>query len=133
MGVITDPIADMLTRIRNANTAFHETVEMPSSKLKREVARILKEEGFIRDFEIAEGVTQPKLRITLKYGPERERVINGMKRVSRPGLRVYSSKTEIPRVLGGLGIVIVSTSKGVMTGKAARRAGCGGEVLAQVW
>jgi small subunit ribosomal protein S8 len=133
MGVITDPIADMLTRIRNANTAFHETVEMPSSKLKREVARILKEEGFIRDFEIAAGDVQSKLRITLKYGPERERVINGMKRVSRPGLRVYSSKSEIPRVLGGLGIVIVSTSKGVMTGKAARRAGCGGEVLAQVW
>jgi small subunit ribosomal protein S8 len=134
MGVITDPIADMLARIRNANLAFHESVAMPLSKVKREVARILKEEGFIRDFEVVDnGTPQATLRITLKYGPERERVITGMKRISRPGLRVYSSKTEIPRVLGGLGIVIVSTSKGIMTGRAARREGCGGEVLAQVW
>jgi small subunit ribosomal protein S8 len=133
MGVTTDPIADMLTRIRNANLAYHETVEIPLSKIKREVARILKEEGFIRDFEVVEQVPQGKLKITLKYGPERERVINGLKRVSRPGLRVYRNRAEIPRVLGGLGITIVSTSKGIMTGKTARREGCGGEVLAQVW
>jgi small subunit ribosomal protein S8 len=133
MGVTTDPIADMLTRIRNANLAYHETVEMPLSKIKREVARILKEEGFIRDFEVVEQVPQGKLKIVLKYGPERERVINGLKRVSRPGLRVYRNRQDIPRVLGGLGITIMSTSKGIMTGKTARREGCGGEVLAQVW
>lgn len=133
MGVITDPIADMLARIRNANTAFHQTVEMPNSRTKRELARILKEEGFIRDFEVIVAPPQGKLKITLKYGPEREPVITGLRRISRPGLRVYAPKTEIPRVLGGLGIVIMSTSKGIMTGRNAKREGFGGEVLAFVW
>ncbi|MGP6158212.1 MAG: 30S ribosomal protein S8 [Vulcanimicrobiaceae bacterium] len=133
MGVVTDPIADMLTRIRNANTANHQTVDMPASKMKKAIAAILKEEGFIRDFEsVAEG-PQGTLRVTLKYGPEKEKVITGLRRISRPGLRVYSSRSEIPRVLGGLGLVIVSTSKGIMSGKQAKREGFGGEVLAYVW
>jgi small subunit ribosomal protein S8 len=133
MGVVTDPIADMLTRIRNANTANHQTVEMPASKMKQAIAVILKEEGFIRDYEFVAGVPQGKLRVTLKYGPEKEKVITGLRRISRPGLRVYSSCSEIPRVLGGLGLVIVSTSKGIMSGKQAKREGFGGEVLAYVW
>jgi small subunit ribosomal protein S8 len=133
MGVVTDPIADMLTRIRNANTANHQTVDMPASKMKKAIAVILKQEGFIRDFEfVAEG-PQGTLRVTLKYGPEKEKVITGLRRISRPGLRVYSSCSEIPRVLGGLGLVIVSTSKGIMSGKQAKREGFGGEVLAYVW
>jgi len=133
MGVITDPIADMLTRIRNANTANHETVDVPASKMKEDVAVILKEEGFIRSYErVVEG-PQGFLRITLKYGPEKEKVITGLRRISRPGLRVYTSRTEIPRVLGGLGLVIISTSKGIMSGKRAKREGFGGEVLAYVW
>jgi small subunit ribosomal protein S8 len=134
VGVITDPIADMLTRIRNANTANHETVDIPTSKMKEAVAAILKEEGFIRSFErvAAEG-PQSVLRVTLKYGPEKEKVITGLRRISRPGLRVYTSRTEIPRVLGGLGLVIISTSKGIMSGKRAKREGFGGEVLAYVW
>jgi small subunit ribosomal protein S8 len=133
MGVVTDPIADMLTRIRNANTANHQTVEMPASKMKQAIAVILKEEGFIRGYEFVAGVPQGKLRVTLKYGPEKEKVITGLRRISRPGLRVYSSCSEIPRVLGGLGLVIVSTSKGIMSGKQAKREGFGGEVLAYVW
>jgi small subunit ribosomal protein S8 len=133
MGVVTDPIADMLTRIRNANTANHETVDIPASKIKRSVAQILKEEGFIRDFELISQGPQGIIRIHLKYGPDREKVITGLRRISRPGLRVYTSKSEIPRVLGGLGLVIMSTSKGVMSGKRAKREGCGGEVLAYVW
>lgn len=133
MGVITDPIADMLTRIRNANTANHETVDIPASRMKRAVAQILKDEGFIRDFEVLTEGPQGTLRVTLKYGPEKEKVITGLRRISRPGLRVYTSKTEIPRVLGGLGLVIMSTSKGVMSGKRAKREGYGGEVLAYVW
>ena len=133
MGVITDPIADLLTRIRNANTAHHPTVDIPASKTKRAVAEILKEEGFVREVErVAEG-PQGTLRITLKYGPEKEKVITGLRRISRPGLRVYTSRTEIPRVLGGLGLVIISTSKGIMSGKRAKREGYGGEVLAYVW
>jgi small subunit ribosomal protein S8 len=133
MGVITDPIADMLTRIRNANTANHPTVDIPASKMKLAVAEILKEEGFIRAYEqVAEG-PQGTLRVTLKYGPEKEKVITGLRRISRPGLRVYTGRTEIPRVLGGLGLVIMSTSKGIMSGKRAKREGCGGEVLAYVW
>jgi len=133
MGVITDPIADMLTRIRNANTANHPTVDIPASKMKFAVAEILKEEGFIRSFErVAEG-PQGTLRVTLKYGPEKEKVITGLRRISRPGLRVYTARGEIPRVLGGLGLVIMSTSKGIMSGKRAKREGCGGEVLAYVW
>jgi small subunit ribosomal protein S8 len=133
VGVITDPIADMLTRIRNANTAHHETVDIPASKMKKAVAVILKEEGFIRDFELLAEGPQGTLRVRLKYGPEKEKVITGLRRISRPGLRVYTSRTEIPRLLGGLGLVIMSTSKGIMSGKQAKREGCGGEVLAYVW
>jgi small subunit ribosomal protein S8 len=133
MGVITDPIADMLTRIRNANTAHHEIVDIPASKMKKAVAGILKEEGFIRDFEVVAEGPQGTLRVKLKYGPEKEKVITGLRRISRPGLRVYTSRTEIPRLLGGLGLVIMSTSKGIMSGKQAKREGCGGEVLAYVW
>jgi small subunit ribosomal protein S8 len=133
MGVITDPIADMLTRIRNANTANHVTVDVPASRMKRAVAEILKQEGFIRDFEVVTEGPQGAIRITLKYGPEKEKVITGLRRISRPGLRVYTSRTEIPRVLGGLGLVIISTSKGIMSGKQAKREGFGGEVLAYVW
>ncbi|MGH7728233.1 MAG: 30S ribosomal protein S8 [Candidatus Binataceae bacterium] len=133
MGVVTDPIADMLTRIRNANTAHHETVDIPASRTKRALARILKDEGFIVDFEsLAEG-PQGTLRVRLKYGPDKEKVITGLRRISRPGLRVYTTRSEIPRLLGGLGLVIMSTSKGIMSGKRARREGCGGEVLAYVW
>ena len=133
MGVVTDPIADMLTRIRNANTANHESVDIPASRMKRAIAEILKEEGFIRNYEVVSEGPQGTLRVTLKYGPEKEKVITGLRRISRPGLRVYSSRTEIPRVLGGLGLVILSTSKGIMSGKRAKREGCGGEVLAYVW
>jgi small subunit ribosomal protein S8 len=133
MGVVTDPIADMLTRIRNANTANHENVDIPASRMKRAIAEILKEEGFIRSYEVVSEGPQGTLRVTLKYGPEKEKVITGLRRISRPGLRVYSSRTEIPRVLGGLGLVILSTSKGIMSGKRAKREGCGGEVLAYVW
>jgi small subunit ribosomal protein S8 len=133
MGVITDPIADMLTRIRNANTANHEVVDIPVSKMKTAVAEILKEEGFIRSYEVVPQQPQGVLRVTLKYGPEKEKVITGLRRISRPGLRVYTSRTEIPRVLGGLGLVIISTSSGIMSGKRAKREGFGGEVLAYVW
>ncbi|MDQ6932058.1 MAG: 30S ribosomal protein S8 [Candidatus Eremiobacteraeota bacterium] len=133
MGVITDPIADMLTRIRNANTANHESVDIPASRMKKSVARILKDEGFINDFAQVNEGPQGVLRITLKYGPEKEKVITGLRRISRPGLRVYTNKTEIPRVLGGLGLVIISTSKGIMSGKRAKKEGYGGEVLAYVW
>jgi small subunit ribosomal protein S8 len=133
MGVITDPIADMLTRIRNANTANHQTVDIPASRMKKAIAEILKEEGFIREVELRAEGPQSTLRVTLKYGPEKEKVITGLRRISRPGLRVYSSRSEIPRVLGGLGLVIISTSKGIMSGKRAKREGYGGEVLAYVW
>ncbi len=133
MGVITDPIADMLTRIRNANTANHQTVDIPASRSKKAVAQILKDEGFIRDIDVVAEGPQGTLRITLKYGPEKEKVITGLRRISRPGLRVYTSRTEIPRVLGGLGLVIISTSRGIMSGKRAKREGFGGEVMAYVW
>lgn len=131
--VMSDPIADMLTRIRNANTVRHEVVEFPASKIKREICEILKREGFIRDAEYIEDNKQGIIRIFLKYGPNNERVITGLKRISKPGLRVYSKSTEIPRVLGGLGIAILSTSKGIMTDKEARAAKTGGEVLCYVW
>lgn len=131
--VMTDPIADMLTRIRNANMVRHEKLEVPASKIKHAVANLLKEEGFIRDVEYVEDNKQGILRIFLKYGADNERVINGLKRISKPGLRVYASKGEIPRVLGGLGIAVLSTSKGVMTDKQARQQQVGGEVLAYVW
>ncbi len=130
---MTDVIADMLTRVRNALVAKHETVEIPASNEKKEIARILLEEGFISSYDVvAEGV-QGKIVITLKYGPNGEKVISGLKRVSKPGLRVYANCAELPKVLGGLGIAIISTSKGVMTDKQARKIGHGGEVLAYVW
>ncbi len=133
MSVVTDPIADLLTRIRNANTANHESVDVPASRMKRAILEILKGEGFISDFAMHTEGPQGVLRVRLKYGPEREKVITGLRRISRPGLRVYAAKTEIPRVLGGLGIVIISTSKGILSGKQAKAAGVGGEVLAYVW
>ncbi|HVR45932.1 MAG TPA: 30S ribosomal protein S8 [Candidatus Binatia bacterium] len=130
---VTDPIADMLTRIRNANTANHKTVDMPASRTKQAIAKILQDEGFIESFErLAEG-PQGTIRIQLRYGPEKEKIITGLRRISRPGLRVYTGKTEIPRVLGGLGLVIMSTPQGIMSGKRAHKRGIGGEVLAYVW
>ncbi|KQL41446.1 MULTISPECIES: 30S ribosomal protein S8 [Bacillaceae] len=131
--VMTDPIADMLTRIRNANMVRHEKLEFPGSNLKKEVAEILKREGFIRDVEYIEDDKQGIIRIFLKYGVNNERVITGLKRISKPGLRVYAKADEVPRVLNGLGVAIVSTSKGVMTDKEARQAKTGGEILAYVW
>lgn len=130
---MSDPIADMLTRIRNANMVRHEKVEVPASKIKKEIAEILKREGFIRDAEYIEDNKQGIIRIFLKYGPNNERVITGLKRISKPGLRVYAKASEIPKVLGGLGIAILSTSKGVMTDKEARQAKTGGEVICYVW
>jgi small subunit ribosomal protein S8 len=131
--VMTDPIADMLTRIRNANSVLHEKVEIPGSNIKGAIAAILKTEGFIKDFEKIPDKKQNVIRIVLKYGPNRDKVITGLKRISKPGLRVYAKKDQLPRVLGGLGIAIISTSQGLMTDKAARKAGLGGEVLAYVW
>jgi len=130
---MTDPIADMLTRIRNANTVRHEIVEIPASNLKKEIAEMLKREGFVRDAEYIEDDKQGIIRVFLKYGANQERVITGIKRISKPGLRVYANSHEIPRVLGGLGIAIISTSQGVLTDKEARKARTGGEVLAYVW
>ena len=130
---ITDPIADMLTRIRNANNAKHETVDVPASNMKKSIAQILLDEGYIKSFQIIDDCTQGVIRITLKYGPGKEKVLTGLRRVSKPGLRVYAGASEMPKVLRGLGIAIVSTSKGVMTDKAARAAHVGGEVLAFVW
>ncbi|UOQ49442.1 MULTISPECIES: 30S ribosomal protein S8 [Gracilibacillus] len=131
--VMTDPIADMLTRIRNANTVRHEKLEFPASNLKKEIADILKREGFIRDYEFVEDDKQGILRIFLKYGSNDERVISGLKRISKPGLRVYAKADELPKVLNGLGIAIVSTSKGVLSDKEARSQAIGGEVLAYIW
>ncbi|WEK53796.1 MAG: 30S ribosomal protein S8 [Candidatus Cohnella colombiensis] len=131
--VMSDPIADMLTRIRNANLVRHESVEMPASSVKKQIAEILKREGFIRDTEYVEDNKQGLIRIFLKYGPNNERVITGLKRISKPGLRVYSKSAEVPRVLGGLGIAIISTSKGIVTDKEARQGKSGGEVLCYVW
>ncbi len=130
---ITDPIADMLTRIRNASRARHTEVVLPASRTKREIARILKDEGFIADVREEREGPVPVLRLSLKYVDGKAPVVSGLKRISKPGLRVYAGKTEIPRVLGGLGIVIVSTSKGIMTGQQARSAQLGGEILAYVW
>jgi small subunit ribosomal protein S8 len=131
--VMTDPIADMLTRIRNANMVKHEKLELPASKIKTDIADILKREGFVRDYEVIEDNKQGILRIFLKYGANEERVITGIKRISKPGLRVYAKADEVPRVLNGLGIAIVSTSKGVLSDKEARSQAVGGEVLAYVW
>ena len=130
---MTDPIADMLTRIRNANTVGHETVEIPASKMKKAIAEILKEEGYIADYDVIEDNKQGIIKVTMKYGANKEKVISGIQRVSKPGLRVYAGREELPRVLKGLGIAIVSTSKGVMTDKKARAEKVGGEVLAFVW
>ncbi len=131
--VMTDPIADMLTRIRNANNVKHEKLELPASKIKKEIADILKREGFVKDYEFIEDNKQGVLRIFLKYGTNEGQVITGIKRISKPGLRVYAKADEVPRVLNGLGIAIVSTSKGVLSDKEARQQSVGGEVLAYVW
>ena len=130
---ITDPIADMLTRIRNASSAKHETVDVPASNIKKEIAEILLNEGYIKSYQVLEGNTQGVIRIALKYGANKTKVISGIKRVSKPGLRIYASKEELPKVLRGMGIAIISTSKGIMTDKEARRQNVGGEVLAFVW
>ena len=131
--VMTDPIADMLTRIRNANSALHETVEIPASKMKAAVLAILKDAGFVKEVETIENEKHATLTVTLKYGSNNEKVITGIKRISKPGLRVYAKKEELPRVLGGLGIAVISTSKGIMSDKQARKEGLGGEVIAYVW
>ena len=130
---ITDPIADMLTRIRNANSAKHKTVDVPASKMKTAIAEILFKEGYIKSFELLNDETQGIIRITLKYDEKGTRVIDGLKRISKPGLRVYAGKEELPKVLNGLGIAIISTSQGLKTDKEAREAGMGGEVLAYIW
>ena len=129
----TDPIADMLTRIRNANSAKHKTVDIPASKMKTAIAEILFREGYIKSFELINDETQGIIRVTLKYDEKGTRVIDGIKRISKPGLRVYAGKEELPKVLNGLGIAIISTSKGLKTDKEAREAGMGGEVLAYIW
>ena len=133
MAVVTDTIADMLTRIRNANQMRYEEVKVPASNIKKEIARILKEEGFINDYKIVDNDAQGSIQITLKYTDKKERVINGLKRISKPGLRVYVQKNEVPKVLNGLGIAIISTSKGIMTDKEARKENIGGEVIAYIW
>ena len=130
---VTDPIADLLTRMRNANQMRYNAVVVPSSNLKLEIVKILKAEGYITDYKVEKGQVQDNIVITLKYGKNKERVISGLKRISKPGLRVYAKAEEIPTVLNGLGISIVSTSKGIMTGKEARKENLGGEVLAYVW
>ncbi|ACV59701.1 MULTISPECIES: 30S ribosomal protein S8 [Alicyclobacillus] len=131
--MMTDPIADMLTRIRNANLVRHEKVEVPASKMKRAIAEILKNEGYIRDAEYIQDGPQGTIRLFLKYGKNNERVITGLKRISKPGRRVYVGHEDLPRVLGGLGIAIISTSKGIMTDREARKLGVGGEVICYVW
>jgi len=130
---ITDPIADLLTRIRNANSAKHETVEIPASNMKKAIVEILNEEGYIKNYQIIDDGKQGIIRVTLKYGQNHEKAITGLKRVSKPGLRIYAGADELPRVLKGLGIAIISTSKGIMTDKKARKENIGGEVLAFVW
>ncbi|MCF8001097.1 MAG: 30S ribosomal protein S8 [Halanaerobiales bacterium] len=130
---ITDPIADMLTRIRNANNVNKDVVDIPASNLKINIAKTLKDEGFIREYKIIDNYPQNKVRVYLKYGQDDEKVISGIKRISKPGLRVYVDKDEIPRVLGGLGIAVISTSRGILTGKEARKEGVGGEVVCYVW
>jgi len=131
--MMTDPVADMLTRIRNANIAYSEQLELPSSKLKAALADILKQEGYIRDFAVEPTRPQATLKIALKYTRDRERALTGVRRISKPGLRVYAKRHEVPRVLGGLGTAIISTSSGLMTDRQARQAGVGGEVIAYVW
>ena len=130
---VTDPIADMLTRIRNALVAKHETIDVPASKMKKSIAEILLTQGFIKGYEIQDVVPQANIKITLKYGPNGEKVISGLRRISKPGLRVYAKKGEVPKVLNGLGIAIISTSKGVITDREARALSVGGEVIAYIW
>jgi small subunit ribosomal protein S8 len=130
---MTDPVADFLTRLRNANSAFHEEITLPYSKLKANIAEILKSEGYVQAVKVVDGEVGKSLQVELKYGPNRERSISGIKRVSKPGLRVYAKSTEIPRVLGGLGIAILSTSSGLLTDRQAAKKGVGGEVIAYVW
>lgn len=130
---MTDPIADLLTRVRNANLVYHDKVEIPASRTKKAIAEIFKKEGFIKDCEFIDDGKQGIIRIYLKYGPNREKVITGLKRISKPGLRVYAKKDEVPKVLGGLGIAVISTSRGIMTDKEARKVGLGGEVICYVW
>ncbi|MGB1376493.1 MAG: 30S ribosomal protein S8 [Miltoncostaeaceae bacterium] len=131
--MLTDPIADMLTRIRNANLALHDTVEMPGSRLKADIARVLEEQGYIAGYETATGDSRSTLVVKLKYDEDRRRVITGLSRVSKPGRRVYADKDSLPKVLGGMGVAIISTSQGLLTGHDARRRGVGGEVLCTVW
>ena len=133
--MMTDPVADMLTRIRNANTAMHDDVRMPSSKLKEALAAVLQKEGYIDGFEVTDDPNRPGrvLTITMKYSPERARTISGLRRVSKPGLRIYTKADRVPRVLGGLGVAVLSTSQGLMTDREARKAGVGGEILCFVW
>ena len=130
---MTDPIADMLTRIRNANMVGHDTVEVPASKMKKSIAGILKQEGYIVDYDLLDDSVQGTIRIKMKYGASKEKVISGLKKISKPGLKVYAKAEDVPRVLGGLGIAIISTSKGVISDKEARRLGVGGEVICYVW
>ena len=130
---MTDPVADMLTRIRNANTAGHATVDIPASKIKKNIAEILVKEGYIKGYEVVAGETQDIIRVTMKYGPEKTKVISGIKKISKPGLKVYAKANEVPKVLGGLGIAIISTSSGLVTDKEARKLGVGGEVICYVW
>lgn len=131
--VICDPIADMLTRIRNANTVKHDVVDVPSSNVKKAIAQILLDEGFIKSYDMIDDGKQGVIRIALKYGNSKKKVITGLKRISKPGLRVYARKEQIPKVLGGLGVAIISTSRGIMTDKSARNEGVGGEVLCYIW
>ena len=133
MSLSSDPIADFLTRIRNAGMVYHDKVEVPSSNIKKALAELMKQEGYIKDYEYIEDNKQGVLRIYLKYGPNKERVITGLKRISRPGLRVYAKKDQIPKVLGGLGVAVISTSKGIMPDRQARREGLGGEVVCYIW
>ena len=130
---MTDPIADMLTRIRNANTVGHATVEIPASKMKKAIAEILKEEGYIRGYEVIEDGKQGIIKVSMKYGAHKEKVISGIKKISKPGLKKYAKADDVPRVLGGLGIAIISTSNGLITDKQARKLGVGGEVICYVW
>lgn len=130
---MTDPIADMLTRIRNASLVYHDSVDVPASSLKKELARILKQEGFIRDYRVIDDGKQGIVRLYLKYGANKQRVISGLKRISKPGRRVYARRDQIPRVLGGLGVAVLSTSRGVMSDREARQQGVGGEVICYVW
>ena len=130
---MTDPIADMLTRIRNANTVGHETVEIPASKMKKAIAEILKEEGYITDFDVIEDNKQGMIKVTMKYGANKEKVISGIKKISKPGLKVYAKAGDVPKVLGGLGTAIISTSRGILSDKEARKLGVGGEVICYVW